>query len=275
MSLCARLLLLALGKKTDDPYERESARAVRAYLAALLFRSVTLSALNYGLGYLLFRSHVAGMVFFFLPAGLFYLTLGYGDLDPRFIFREKAWTLRRVGEEVGGLSGIPRMKVFVSDDCGVNAYCCMSRGKPYVVVHTDLVRVLRCTGLSGVIAHEIGHAVLPFGGFAFAFIEHFFGLLPDAIVHFALFFKRSRLALLLLRLFWPLSSLYISHMRERACDTLGAMILRDPIPLVIGFRLLELHDPKRMGGLGATHPITAVRIRHLRELHERVTHTSK
>ena len=184
MTLRTRLLLLALGKKTDDRYEQEGARAVRAYLVAMLLRSVVLLLVHFMLGMLIFRSAWGGVALVFAPAFAFLLSLEPDMTLPNFAARNEGPKLRKMSLTLGGMHGIPEVPVYVSTEREKNAYCYPTAKIPYVVIDQDLAPSVGIPGLSGILAHELAHILLPFGGHTFEFVKYFFGWLPDFLVHF-------------------------------------------------------------------------------------------
>lgn len=286
----ARMFLLALGWRTHDPYEREAARAVRSYLIWLLI-PLTLSLLAFmGVGYALtmdIRFAVA-LTLAMVCAGV--LASLFGTLRQRMpieivntlvLHGFQSGVVRRLSKK----HGIKKMiLVFATDLKGLQAYYLPCARAPVILIDKVLARRCEHRSLSGIVCHEVGHAVLPLGIDFFSYATIFQEAFVDRLVYHAqvklserkLLVKYYRqifgwsrgqsetilpphLWTLVYRVCWVFSSYPGQHRREYACDAIAALLLRDVVPLIVGLGIAIKGEAGSLSDF-STHPSLQKRI---------------
>jgi len=281
--------------------------------AKTVFLLGLLSALFLGLGYLF--GGVTGLIVAFGFALLMNLwTYWFSDKLALRMARahqvtpEQEPRLHRMVEEVAGLAGLPKPKVYVVQNDSPNAFATGRNPKHAVVaVTTGITRVLNEDELKGVLAHEMGHiknrdilisAIVATIASAVMFIAF--------IARWSLFFggfSRLRgyglfvaIALWIVIIFLaPIGAMVIrmaiSRMREYGADETGARIYRRPLALASALRKLQMGAQMRpmkvsestahmyivnplrsdfMGNLFSTHPPVEQRIARLERMAEQM-----
>ena len=259
-----RLFLLALGWRTTDPYEREGGKAVRAYLIALLLPCALLMGVLLLCAYV-FTGHIAlSLMVMLVPLIAFVVPvtpdryevsniklMDYDIAHSRIVDALCAtWNARPVPVYQ------MKSKLFYAETTTLQKH-------PHITLSSGLVAILGHPGTTGILAHELAHIMLPCGGRAFKCLRRCFTILPDFLLQFAFQFPKSSCAYVVYKLTWFFSTNAPSHMREYACDVLGAMMLRDAGPLLVSLAFIARQPEGSNGSLASTHPHTGLRIRRL------------
>jgi heat shock protein HtpX len=273
-----------------------------------------LSALFLGLGYVF--GGVTGLIVAFGFALLMNLwTYWFSDKLALTMARahevapEQEPRLHRMVEEVAGMAGLPKPKVYVVENDAPNAFATGRNPKHAVVaVTTGIMRILNEDELKGVLAHELGHiknrdilisAIVATIASAVMFIAF--------MARWSLFFGgfgRSRnqtanliglAAMILIAVVAPIGAMVIrmaiSRQREYGADETGARICGRPLALASALRKLQVGAQMRpmqvsestahmytvsplrsdfMGNLFSTHPPVEERIARLERMAERM-----
>ena len=216
--------------------------------------------------------------------------------------------LHRMVEEVAGMAGLPKPKVYIVENDAPNAFATGRNPKHAVVaVTTGIMRILNEDELKGVLAHEMGHiknrdilisAIVATITSAVMFIAF--------MARWALFigaFNRLRgygaavpIALwIVIIILAPIGAMLIrtaiSRQREYGADETGARIYGRPLSLASALRKLQMGAQMRpmrvsestahmytvsplrsdfMGNLFSTHPPVEQRIARLERMAERM-----
>jgi len=273
-----------------------------------------LSALFLGLGY--FFGGVTGLIVAFGFALLMNLwTYWFSDKLALTMARahevtpEQEPSLHRMVEEVAGMAGLPKPRVYIVENDAPNAFATGRNPKHSVVaVTTGIMRILNEDELKAVLAHELGHiknrdilvsAIVATIASAVMFIAF--------MARWSLFFGgfgRSRnqtanliglAAMILIAILAPIGAMVIrmaiSRQREYGADEAGARISGRPLALASALRKLQTGaqmmpmqvsestahmytvSPLRsdfMGNLFSTHPPVEERIARLERMAERM-----
>jgi heat shock protein HtpX len=273
-----------------------------------------LSALFLGLGYIF--GGVTGLIVAFGFALLMNLwTYWFSDKLALTMARahevapEQEPRLHRMVEEVAGMAGLPKPRVYIVDNDAPNAFATGRNPKHSVVaVTTGIMRILNEDELKAVLAHEVGHiknrdilvsAIVATIASAVMFIAF--------MARWSLFFGgfgRSRnqtanliglVAMILIAILAPIGAMVIrmaiSRQREYGADEAGARISGRPLALASALRKLQTGaqmmpmqvsestahmytvSPLRsdfMGNLFSTHPPVEERIARLERMAERM-----
>jgi len=216
--------------------------------------------------------------------------------------------LHRMVEEVAGMAGLPKPRVYIVENDAPNAFATGRNPKHAVVaVTTGIMRILNEDELKGVLAHEMGHiknrdilisAIVATMASAVMFIAF--------MARWALFigaFNRLRgygaavpIALwIVIIILAPIGAMLIrtaiSRQREYGADEMGARISGRPLALASALRKLQMGAQTRpmkvnestahmytvsplrsdfMGNLFSTHPPVEERIARLERMAERM-----
>ena len=273
-----------------------------------------LSALFLGLGYIF--GGVTGLIVAFGFALLMNLwTYWFSDklalamARAREVAPEQEPRLHRMVEEVAGMAGLPKPKVYIVENDAPNAFATGRNPKHSVVaVTTGIMRILSEDELKAVLAHELGHiknrdilisAIVATIASAVMFIAF--------MARWSLFFGgfgRSRnqtanliglAAMILIAILAPIGAMVIrmaiSRQREYGADEAGARISGRPLALASALRKLQMGAQMRpmqvsestahmytvsplrsdfMGNLFSTHPPVEERIARLERMAERM-----
>lgn len=273
-----------------------------------------LSALFLGLGYLF--AGVTGLVVAFGFALLMNLwTYWFSDklalrmAGAHQVTPEQEPRLHRMVEEVAGMAGLPKPKVYIVQNDAPNAFATGRNPKhSAVAVTTGIARMLNEDELKGVLAHEMGHiknrdilisAIVATIASAIMFIAF--------MARWSLFFGgfgRSRnqyagliglAAIVAIAILAPIGAMIIrtaiSRQREYGADETGARISGRPLALASALRKLQMGAQMRprkvsestahmytvsplrsdfMGNLFSTHPPVEQRIARLERMAERM-----
>ncbi|MCJ7510479.1 MAG: zinc metalloprotease HtpX [Dehalococcoidia bacterium] len=273
-----------------------------------------LSALFLGLGYIF--GGVTGLIVAFGFALLMNLwTYWFSDKLALTMARahevapEQEPRLHRMVEEVAGMAGLPKPRVYIVENDAPNAFATGRNPKHSVVaVTTGIMRILNEDELKAVLAHEVGHiknrdilvsAMVATIASAVMFIAF--------MARWSLFFGgfgRSRnqtanliglAAMILIAILAPIGAMVIrmaiSRQREYGADEAGARISGRPLALASALRKLQTGaqmmpmqvsestahmytvSPLRsdfMGNLFSTHPPVEERIARLERMAERM-----
>jgi len=272
-----------------------------------------LSALFLGLGYLF--GGVTGLIVAFgfsllMNAWTYWFSdkLALRMARAHQVTPEQEPRLHRMVEEVAGMGGLPKPKVYVVQNDAPNAFATGRNPKHSVVaVTTGIVRILNEDELKSVLAHEMGHiknrdilisAIVATIASAVMFIAF--------MARWALFlgaFNRLRgYGALLPMALWiviiilaPIGAMLIrtaiSRQREYGADETGARIYGRPLALASALRKLQMGAQTRpmkvsestahmytvsplrsdfMGNLFSTHPPVEQRIARLERMAERM-----
>jgi heat shock protein HtpX len=272
-----------------------------------------LSALFLGLGYLF--GGVTGLIVAFgfsllMNAWTYWFSdkLALRMARAHQVTPEQEPRLHRMVEEVAGMGGLPKPKVYVVQNDAPNAFATGRNPKHSVVaVTTGIVRILNEDELKSVLAHEMGHiknrdilisAIVATIASAVMFIAF--------MARWALFlgaFNRLRgYGALLPMALWiviiilaPIGAMLIrsaiSRQREYGADETGARICERPLALASALRKLQMGAQTRpmkvsestahmytvsplrsdfMGNLFSTHPPVEQRIARLERMAERM-----
>ncbi|UCH87660.1 MAG: zinc metalloprotease HtpX [Dehalococcoidia bacterium] len=273
-----------------------------------------LSALFLGLGYLF--GGVTGLIVAFgfallmnLWAYWFSDKLALRMAGAHQVTPEQEPRLHRMVEDVAGLAGLPKPKVYVVQNDAPNAFATGRNPKhSAVAVTTGITRMLNEDELKAVLAHEMGHiknrdilisAIVATIASAIMFIAF--------MARWSLFFGgfgRSRnqyagliglVAILAIAILAPIGAMLIrtaiSRQREYGADETGARISGRPLALASALRKLQMGAQMRptkvsestahmytvsplrsdfMGNLFSTHPPVDQRIARLEQMAERM-----
>ena len=273
-----------------------------------------LSALFLGIGYIF--GGVIGLIVAFGFALLMNLwTYWFSDklalamARAREVAPEQEPRLHRMVEEVAGMAGLPKPKVYIVENDAPNAFATGRNPKHSVVaVTTGIMRILNEDELKAVLAHELGHiknrdilvsAIVATIASAVMFIAF--------MARWSLFFGgfgRSRnqtanllglAAMILIAILAPIGAMVIrmaiSRQREYGADEAGARISGRPLALASALRKLQMGAQMRpmqvsestahmytvsplrsdfMGNLFSTHPPVEERIARLERMAERM-----
>lgn len=273
-----------------------------------------LAALFLGLGYLF--GGVTGLIVAFGFALL--MNLGTYWFSDKLALRmagahqvtpEQEPRLHRMVEDVAGMAGLPKPKVYVVQNDAPNAFATGRNPKhSAVAVTTGIMRILNEDELKGVLAHEMGHiknrdilisAIVATVASAIMFIAF--------MARWSLFFGgfgRSRsqygallgvAAMIAIAILAPIGAMIIrsaiSRHREYGADEAGARISGQPLALASALRKLQMGAKMRptkvnestahmytvsplrsdlMGNLFSTHPPVEQRIARLERMAERM-----
>ncbi len=273
-----------------------------------------LAALFLGLGYLF--GGVTGLIVAFGFALL--MNLGTYWFSDKLALRmagahqvtpEQEPRLHRMVEDVAGLAGLPKPKVYVVQNDAPNAFATGRNPKhSAVAVTTGITRILNEDELKGVLAHEMGHiknrdilisAIVATVASAIMFMAF--------MARWSLFFGgfgRSRnqyagliglAAILAVAILAPIGAMIIrsaiSRQREYGADEAGARISGRPLALASALRKLQMGAQMRptkvnestahmytvsplrsdlMGNLFSTHPPVDERIARLERMAEQM-----
>lgn len=306
-----RILLSLLGFKLDLPYEREAMRAVRAYLHTLILPIFVMFSFFTFVGFVIalaFSLVITTTGFHVLLGTVF---LGVSMLASYVWSAHRGWTVAHAGahhlrtnetlkfhaglssyvEHMGLVRGTPVIPVYESNVmhfAEIRGY----RASSFIVVESQMLHAHDRLPAIGALAHELGHAIIPFGNFMYALctlqltvvdeavrsLEHY--LLTEAALS-ATFPKQGRgievtvrhkSAMYWFRTLWRYSSYRVSVAREDAADALAVLVLGHTYPLIavlaqIGARELEMRTelPPR---LLQTHPRTEARVTALMDIEQ-------
>lgn len=281
--------------------------------AKTVFLLGLLSALFLGLGYLF--GGVTGLIVAFgfallMNAWTYWFSdkLALRMARAHQVTPEQEPRLHRMMEEVAGMAGLPKPKVYIVQNDAPNAFATGRNPKHSVVaVTTGIVRILNEDELKSVLAHEMGHiknrdilisAIVATIASAVMFIAF--------MARWALFlgaFNRLRgYGALLPMALWiviiilaPIGAMLIrsaiSRQREYGADETGARICGRPLALASALRKLQMGAQTRpmkvsestahmytvsplrsdfMGNLFSTHPPVEQRIARLERMAERM-----
>ena len=273
-----------------------------------------LAGLFLGLGYLF--GGVTGLVVAFGFALL--MNLGTYWFSDKLALRmagahqvtpEQEPRLHRMVEDVAGMAGLPKPKVYVVQNDAPNAFATGRNPKhSAVAVTTGITRILNEDELKGVLAHEMGHiknrdilisAIVATVASAIMFMAF--------MARWSLFFGgfgRSRnqyagligvAAIIAIAILAPIGAMLIrsaiSRQREYGADETGARISGRPLALASALRKLQMGAQTRptkvsestahmytvsplrsdfMGNLFSTHPPVDERIARLERMAERM-----
>lgn len=273
-----------------------------------------LSALFLGLGYLF--GGVTGLIVAFGFALLMNLwTYWFSDKLALRMARahqvapEQEPRLHRMVEDVAGMAGLPKPKVYVVQNDAPNAFA-TGRNPEHsaVAVTTGITRMLNEDELKAVLAHEMGHiknrdilisAIVATIASAIMFIAFmarwslFFGGFGRSRNQFAGLIGLA--AILAIAILAPIGAMLIrtaiSRQREYGADETGARISGRPMALASALRKLQMGAQRRptkvsestahmytvsplrsdfMGNLFSTHPPVEQRIARLERMAERM-----
>ena len=273
-----------------------------------------LSALFLGIGYIF--GGVIGLIVAFGFALLMNLwTYWFSDklalamARAREVAPEQEPRLHSMVEEVAGMAGLPKPRVYIVENDAPNAFATGRNPKHSVVaVTTGIMRILNEDELKAVLAHELGHiknrdilvsAIVATIASAVMFIAF--------MARWSLFFGgfgRSRnqtanllglAAMILIAILAPIGAMVIrmaiSRQREYGADEAGARISGRPLALASALRKLQMGAQMRpmqvsestahmytvsplrsdfMGNLFSTHPPVEERIARLERIAERM-----
>jgi heat shock protein HtpX len=273
-----------------------------------------LSALFLGMGYVF--GGVIGLIVAFGFALLMNLwTYWFSDKLALTMARahevapEQEPRLHSMVEEVAGMAGLPKPRVYIVENDAPNAFATGRNPKHSVVaVTTGIMRILNEDELKAVLAHELGHiknrdilvsAIVATIASAVMFIAF--------MARWSLFFGgfgRSRnqtanllglAAMILIAILAPIGAMVIrmaiSRQREYGADEAGARISGRPLALASALRKLQMGAQMRpmqvsestahmytvsplrsdfMGNLFSTHPPVEERIARLERMAERM-----
>jgi heat shock protein HtpX len=273
-----------------------------------------LSALFLGMGYIF--GGVIGLIVAFGFALLMNLwTYWFSDKLALTMARahevapEQEPRLHSMVEEVAGMAGLPKPRVYIVENDAPNAFATGRNPKHSVVaVTTGIMRILNEDELKAVLAHELGHiknrdilvsAIVATIASAVMFIAF--------MARWSLFFGgfgRSRnqtanllglAAMILIAILAPIGAMVIrmaiSRQREYGADEAGARISGRPLALASALRKLQIGAQMRpmqvsestahmytvsplrsdfMGNLFSTHPPVEERIARLERMAERM-----
>jgi heat shock protein HtpX len=273
-----------------------------------------LSALFLGIGYIF--GGVIGLIVAFGFALLMNLwTYWFSDKLALTMARahevapEQEPRLHSMVEEVAGIAGLPKPRVYIVENDAPNAFATGRNPKHSVVaVTTGIMRILNEDELKAVLAHELGHiknrdilvsAIVATIASAVMFIAF--------MARWSLFFGgfgRSRnqtanllglAAMILIAILAPIGAMVIrmaiSRQREYGADEAGARISGRPLALASALRKLQMGAQMRpmqvsestahmytvsplrsdfMGNLFSTHPPVEERIARLERMAERM-----
>jgi len=273
-----------------------------------------LSALFLGIGYIF--GGVIGLIVAFGFALLMNLwTYWFSDKLALTMARahevapEQEPRLHSMVEEVAGMAGLPKPRVYIVENDAPNAFATGRNPKHSVVaVTTGIMRILNEDELKAVLAHELGHiknrdilvsAIVATIASAVMFIAF--------MARWSLFFGgfgRSRnqtanllglAAMILIAILAPIGAMVIrmaiSRQREYGADEAGARISGRPLALASALRKLQMGAQMRpmqvsestahmytvsplrsdfMGNLFSTHPPVEERIARLERIAERM-----
>jgi heat shock protein HtpX len=273
-----------------------------------------LSALFLGMGYIF--GGVIGLIVAFGFALLMNLwTYWFSDKLALRMARahevapEQEPRLHSMVEEVAGMAGLPKPRVYIVENDAPNAFATGRNPKHSVVaVTTGIMRILNEDELKAVLAHELGHiknrdilvsAIVATIASAVMFIAF--------MARWSLFFGgfgRSRnqtanllglAAMILIAILAPIGAMVIrmaiSRQREYGADEAGARISGRPLALASALRKLQMGAQMRpmqvsestahmytvsplrsdfMGNLFSTHPPVEERIARLERMAERM-----
>ena len=273
-----------------------------------------LSALFLGIGYIF--GGVIGLIVAFGFALLMNLwTYWFSDKLALTMARahevapEQEPRLHSMVEEVAGMAGLPKPRVYIVENDAPNAFATGRNPKHSVVaVTTGIMRILNEDELKAVLAHELGHiknrdilvsAIVATIASAVMFIAF--------MARWSLFFGgfgRSRnqtanliglVAMILIAILAPIGAMVIrmaiSRQREYGADEAGARISGRPLALASALRKLQMGAQMRpmqvsestahmytvsplrsdfMGNLFSTHPPVEERIARLERMAERM-----
>jgi heat shock protein HtpX len=282
--------------------------------AKTVFLLGLLSALFLGLGYLF--GGVTGLIVAFGFALLMNLwTYWFSDklalrmAGAHQVTPEQEPRLHRMVEDVAGMAGLPKPKVYVVQNDAPNAFATGRNPKhSAVAVTTGITRILNEDELKGVLAHEMGHiknrdilisAIVATVASAIMFIAF--------MARWSLFFGgfgRSRnqyagligvAAIIAIAILAPIGAMLIrtaiSRQREYGADETGARIYGRPLALASALRKLQMGAQMRptkvsestahmytvsplrsdfMGNLFSTHPPVDERVARLERMAERM-----
>jgi heat shock protein HtpX len=269
-----------------------------------------LSALFLGLGYLF--GGVTGLIVAFgfallMNAWTYWFSdkLALRMAGAHQVTAEEEPRLHRMVEEVAGMAGLPKPKVYIVQNDAPNAFATGRNPKHSVVaVTTGIMHILNEDELKGVLAHELGHvknrdilisAIVATIASAVMFIAF--------MARWSLFFGgfgRSRnqygnmiglVAILAIAILAPIGAMVIrmaiSRQREYGADETGARISGRPLALASALRKLQMGTQMRpmqvsestahmytvsplrsdlMGNLFSTHPPIEERIARLERM---------
>lgn len=273
-----------------------------------------LSALFLGLGYLF--GGVTGLIVAFgfallMNAWTYWFSdkLALAMARAHEVTPEQEPRLHRMVEEVAGMAGLPKPRVYIVENDSPNAFATGRNPKHSVVaVTTGITRILNEDELKGVLAHEMGHIknrdIL---------ISAIVATIASAVMFIAFMarwslifggFGRSRsqygnliglAAIIAIGILAPIAAalirMAISRMREYGADETGARIYGRPLALASALRKLQLGAQMRpmkvsestahmytvsplrsdfMGNLFSTHPPVEQRIARLERMAERM-----
>jgi len=272
-----------------------------------------LSALFLGLGYLF--GGVTGLVVAFGFALLMNLwTYWFSDklalamARAREVTPEQEPRLHRMVEEVAGMAGLPKPKVYIVENDAPNAFATGRNPQHSVVaVTTGIMRILDEDELKAVLAHELGHiknrdilisaivATIASAVMFLAFMARwslFFGGFGRSRNQYANLLGLA--AMILIAILAPIGAMVIrmaiSRQREYGADETGARIYGRPLALASALRKLQMGAQMRpmqvsestahmytvsplrsdfMGNLFSTHPPVEERIARLERMAER------
>lgn len=279
-----RLFLLAIGWRTRDPYEREAARSIRSFLVLLLL-PLAMMFVAYAIFCYAFTLNVR-------IAALFSVILIVVGAVPTYFFPVDT-LLRRGTEETFALHAVQTrivatisakfgihkiIPVYLADLGGIQAGFITYDQKPAIIVDLEIVRRCGNMSLSGIVCHEVGHSVLPFGNELFSYITYFQRMYVDSFLYLAESkswkgTKYPRFWRSAAKIAAKLSSYPGQHRREYACDAIAALLLHDVFPIVVGLEIVSEENLTPVIESLLTHPKTPARIRALLEINDAVSPT--
>ncbi len=224
----------------------------------------------------------------------------------RPVAKTDAPELYNIVENLAITAGLPMPKVYIIDDMAPNAFATGRDPEHAVVAVTSgLLRLLNRSELEGVVAHEIAHignrdmlvmtVAVVLAGFV-AIVADFFSramMFGDGKDKHPLFLVFGIIGIILAPIAAQLIQLAISRRREYLADATGALLTRYPEGLASALEKISganipmekashatahlfISDPfalsgsgsvaNWLGGLFATHPPAAERIKLLREM---------
>lgn len=184
-------------------------------------------------------------------------------------------------------TNIPIVNVYIREGTACGAQICKRSGVHTIFIDEQMYGILSPHAIRGVLAHEVGHLLIPFGGMTFSFLEHFvFGMgskytlffekkadtsLEKLCIPLAVAVRNGKYRIRSMYRVWKyiaficslISPFPASRKREEVADACGALILRDARPLtnaLSGLNSTQTH------AYSDTHSTHAHRISNLRRI---------
>ncbi len=259
-----RLLLLALGWRTTDPYEREGGKAVRAYLIALLSPCALFMVVLFLSTYVLTGHTALSLVVMLAPLTAFVFPVKPDKEEVNNIqLMDYDIAHSRIVDALCATWNARPVPVYQMKSKLFYAEATTLQKRPHITLSSAIIAILGHPGTTGILAHELAHVILPCGGRAFTCVRRCFARVPDFVLQLALQFPKSYCWYVVYKLTWFFSSNASSHMREYTCDVLSAMMLRDAGPILVSLAYIARQRQGSNGALVSTHPYTGLRIRRL------------